>query len=172
MSKEKYLFVFTLQSVVWQNFGHGVYVFWACQESRTGTRQIIIIRRFFYLFLFWTSYIRLSSMVRPSVHPSIRPSPCPSVRRSVRPSKECENEQSGFCLPITPVTSRSYAESSSCAPLKIFLCINVAERAHAQPSTRAGTFFRALSKVRGLKETRMFFHIDDKCLHSDICLHL
>ena len=100
MSKEKYLFVFTLQSVVWQNFGHGVYVFWACQESRTGTRQIIIIGRFFYLFLFWTSYIRLSSMVRPSVHPSIRPSPCPSVRRSVRPSKECENEQSGFCLPI------------------------------------------------------------------------
>ena len=85
MSKEKYLFVFTLQSVVWQNFGHGVYVFWACQESRTGTRQIIIIRRFFYLFLFWTSYIGLCSMVRPSVHPSIRLSVRPSAGPSVRP---------------------------------------------------------------------------------------
>ena len=48
---------------------------------------------------------------------------------------------------ITLVASRKYAKSCLCAHLTMFLCKNLTERAHAQLSTRAGTFFRVEFKL-------------------------
>ena len=47
----------------------------------------------------------------------------------------------------TLVASRKYAKSCLCAHLTMFLCKNLNERAHAQLSTRAGTFFRVEFKL-------------------------
>ena len=47
----------------------------------------------------------------------------------------------------TPVASRKCAKSCLCAHLTMFLCKNLTERAHAQLSTRAGTFFRVEFKL-------------------------
>ena len=73
--------------------------------------------------------------------------------------------ESRYRFTITPVASRKYAKSCLCAHLTMFLCKNLTERAHAQLSTRAGTFFRALSKVTGLIVTKTLFHRDGNCLH-------
>ena len=67
----------------------GLYEFWANHHHSS-----------ILLLVFVLNFLNKAVFNGPSICTSIHPPVRPSVRRSVRPSKKCENEQSGFCLPF------------------------------------------------------------------------
>ena len=67
-------------------------------------------------------------------------------------------------MTTTLIASPSYLKSRLCDQVLLLLCKNVTKRAHAQLSTRLGTFFRARSKVRRLNVNEALFREDDYCL--------
>ena len=73
-------------------------------------------------------------------------------------------DRSGIQLDITLIASPSYSKSRYCDQVLLLFCKNMTKRAHAQPSTCLGTFFRARSKVRRLNVNETLFYKDDNCL--------
>ena len=65
---------------------------------------------------------------------------------------------------VTLVASRKDAKSCLCAHLTVFLCKNLTERAHAQLSTRAGTFFRVEFKLDTAAVKLMIFSASCKTI--------